>query len=141
MRHICTRYTPFTVLSPNRPLTMDIFLPSQSPRAPFPPSSSSMRTPAWPFSGPAFLTILLSQQVFPASTSLLSGTCGRARAVLRPRGIVLPQFAHRKLAGNDLSDMRRGKSREKGKKQQQNQGLDVAPALNHTLNRYVNGPL
>lgn len=75
--------------------------------------------------------------MFPASTSLLSGTCGRACAVLRPWGIVLPQFDRCKLAGNDLSDMRKGGGggAGKGKKQQQNQGPDVAPALNHTLNR------
>ncbi len=80
---------------------------------------------AWPLSGPAFRTILLSQQVFPLSTSLFSGTCGRACAALRPRGIVLPQF-HRKLAGNDLSDMRRGRAR-KGKKTTTKSGPSTEP--------------
>lgn len=46
--------------------------------------SSSLRSSLWPSSGPMFLTILLSQQVFPASTSLLSGTCGGASTVLCP---------------------------------------------------------
>ena len=74
-----------------------------------------MQSSTWPFSGPAFLTILLSQQVFPAITSIFFGTCGGVFAVLRPRGIVLPQFGHRKLAGNNLSDMRRGESQEREK--------------------------
>lgn len=88
------------------------------------------------FEWPRFsvLSCYLSKCFLRAPRSSL-GHVVRACAVLRPRGIVLPQFDHRKLAGNDLSDMRRGRARKRGKKQQQNQGPEVAPALNHTLNR------
>lgn len=47
-----------------------------------------------------------------------------------PQGIVLPQSERLKLAGNDLSDMRRG-NREKREKQQQDHSYDVDPALTH----------
>lgn len=102
----------------------------------FPPQSITppplLQRCAWPFSGPAFLTILLTQQVFPASTSLFS-----VLELAQPY-VHEVLFSHssteRKLAGNDLSDKSRGRTREGGKNLQ-NQDPDVAQALDHLVHQ------